>query len=312
MKAVIFLAVLVLSSMLLTPLRSSENYNVIDFKRACSFLEHQYVSEVGLLRASFRPEYSDYNKAYIGDNLLGYEALRVCGQGKLARKINETLNAQYRNYLYSIRWRVLLGVKIESVPRLNFYKVLKTVGNLTVMAEVKRKKPLTDWRDYADWLFLEAINSMIIGNKSKAYKLFKEGMELFDGSGFKDKAYNKTSTYDTYKLGLAVLAYKELSSPLEYKDKISEVLHVISRSQDPVSGGIFTNYRAAGNRTIFGENISDANVETTSLIILALKANLTELTQIPNHEGTDLWFLFQLILILFLVVFATLEALRLE
>ncbi len=259
----------------------SNPYDVLGLRKVCAFLKGQYIPDVGLLRASFKPSNGDYGKVYLSDNLLGYMALRVCGFNKLAESIHKTLLTGYGNYLYTGRWEVLSGVKIGDNPRVRFDKVLGRRDNVTIVAELQGNKVLSDWKEYADWLFLESLNSLIEGNIPRARELFREGMAFFDGHGFADKAYNKTRVYDTYKLGLAVFTYRALSEPPKYERKIKDILHILSEAQDPESGGIFTNYKVdGGGKLVFSRDVSDVNVETSSVIVLALYSDLPEsLTQ---------------------------------
>ncbi len=288
--------------MLLISLVNAKTYNVLDLSRVCSFLKNQYVPKARLLRASFSPNYGDYGKAYVSDNLLGYEALTVCGLKELAEEIFKTLSTQYRSYLRSGRWEVLSGAEISNTPKVRFDRVLGREDNITIIAGVEGSKPLSDWREYTDWLFLEAINSLIKRNKSSANELFQEGMAFFDGYGFNDKAYNKTHTYDTYKLGLAVLTYRALGEPTKYKEEMNKILYVLSESEDPGNGGIFTGYKVIRGKLVFGGNVSDVNVETSSIIILALYSNYPKITSTINCNRPELPYL--LIIILVITCFA--------
>ena len=191
------LLLIVLGGALLSSSVRSNPYDAIGLRRVCTFLKGQYVPDAGLLRASFRPSNGDYGKVYVSDNLLGYMALRVCGFNELAESIHKTLLTKYRNYLHTGRWEALSKVKIGDNPRVRFDEVLGRKDNVTIVAEVQGNKTLSDWRGYADWLFLESINSLIEKDKVSAYELFREGMAFFDGYGFADKVYNKTHAYDT-------------------------------------------------------------------------------------------------------------------
>ena len=274
------LLLVVLCGVLFPSFILSNPYNVLGLRKVCAFLKGQYVPDVGLLRASFMPSNRDYDKVYLSDNLLGYMALRVCGFNKLAESVHKTLLTGYGNYLYTSRWEVLSRVKIGDNPRVRFDKVLGRRDDVTIVAELQGNKVLSDWRDYADWLFLESLNSLIERNITRALELFREGMAFFDGYGFADKAYSKTRVYDTYKLGLAVFTYRALSEPSEYEEKIRDMLHILSEAQDPESGGIFTNYKVVKGKLMFSRDVSDVNVETSSVVVLALYSNLPEsLTQ---------------------------------
>ena len=248
--------------------------SVIDLEKACTFLKNQYVSDIGLLRAAYRPWVADYYRAYINDNILAVNALTVCGEEDLANRVLATLTSNYRAYLDTGRHEVLIGQPIPDKPLGPMDVVMGTIGNITIIAELRNESEVLDLNNYADWLFLESINSLIKGNETRAWELFNKAMEMWDGYGFMDAAFN--GTYDTYKLALAVYAYRALGEPLNYRDEISDVLDVLARTQDPESGGVFTGYKIVNGSIKVGDDVSDRNAETTSIVILALFSQCPE------------------------------------
>ena len=86
-------------------------------------------------------------------------------------------------------------------------------------------------------------------------------MYFFNDYEFAERTYNKTRVYGTYKLGLATFTYRALGEPSEYKEKIKDMLHVLSETQDPESWGIFSGNKVIGGKLVFSRDISDVNVE---------------------------------------------------
>jgi len=243
-------------------------YDVINLGKACTFLRNQYVPEAGMLRAAYSPWTDDYGRIYINDNVLAVKALTICGDSKLASIVSSTLTSKYGRYLRSGRHEVLVNEPIPDTPLVRTNVVLGHVGDVVVVAEIAGNSTLSDWRVYADWLLLESINSIIKGDEVRARKLFRDAMLMWDGMGLRDKAVETTGQYDTYKLALAIYAFKALGEPSSYENQVKEMLSIIARAQDPISGGIHTNYILHNGTPYF--NVSDSNVETTSMVIIAL------------------------------------------
>ena len=111
--------------------------------------------------------------------------------------------------------------------------------------------------DYADLAFLEALYFHKVNGTGAAVQDFNLGMKLYDGTGFKDKAFN--GTYQTYKLALCDYVGKVLGMSVP-----ATVESNLVRMQD-ASGGFFTGYGPT-----FSTEGTTTNTETTSLAILAL------------------------------------------
>ena len=90
-------------------------------------------------------------------------------------------------------------------------------------------------------------------------------LALWDGVGFNDRATQALSRYSTYKLALALLAAGKLGRPLPMRRAILRRL----AAQQHADGGFITDYDAAGRP------VGLANVETTCLVILAMRAQAT-------------------------------------
>lgn len=82
---------------------------------------------------------------------------------------------------------------------------------------------------------------------------------MWDGTGLKDRVTAKTGRYAVYKLALAMIAAHRLNEWPTTMNGISERL----LKQQAEYGGWITDYSADG------EPVGLANVETTSLAVLA-------------------------------------------
>ncbi|WP_297418804.1 hypothetical protein [Thermococcus sp.] len=130
---------------------------------------------------------------------------------------------------------------------------------------------MTDWESYADLLVYGALDDLLKDNKSGALELYSKLLMMWDGNGFRDKAFN--GVYQTYKCALFVYLYRVLGKPDEGRNAYLRCLHIISSLQAR-DGGIITGYRVENGRII---PIGDTNTETTSMVVLALYSDYPEM-----------------------------------
>ena len=266
---------LILGFLMNTSLQSS---NSLDKEKLRIFLESQYVPEARLLRAATDPNIEDSRTIYIAsDNLLASKALEVL-KSPYAHIIAEEL----KNYNggKNNQHDVLVGIDIPD----NFYEpsvvIMGTICsrkfNTTFIIKFEnhsRLNPIVyDWDLYADLVVYRALDSLLNGSKSYAEKLFEKLMTMWNGYGFKDRAFN--GKYATYKLALAIYLYRALKAAnskiiTKYRDTIDKCYEIIYLMQRD-DGGIITNYKVKNNRII---PIGDANTETTSIVVLAIYSN---------------------------------------
>lgn len=124
----------------------------------------------------------------------------------------------------------------------------------------EQQPAFADWQDYADLALYGALNACNQGNREQAHERFQQAMNLFDGLGFADKAYqnSKPSLYATYKLALALHVGALLSEQRE--DRLLTVL----LTKQNTAGGFVTLYDSKD----IGRG--DSNTETTAYALLAL------------------------------------------
>lgn len=134
-------------------------------------------------------------------------------------------------------------------------------GNKIVKTEVLTKQLLRGWEEYADLLLLAAMAKSST-DPSAAKKHLNQALAMWDGTGVKDRATREIGRYAVYKLALATVAAVRLNQ------RPAAVAAILDRllAQQSEAGGWITDYTAGGKR------VGLANVETTSLAVLALDA----------------------------------------
>ncbi|HXG06056.1 MAG TPA: hypothetical protein VNI77_01870 [Nitrososphaera sp.] len=127
--------------------------------------------------------------------------------------------------------------------------------------------------DYADIAFLKAIHYYRMGDYQRSVECYQTGREMFDGIGFRDRAYAADGNrYSTYKLALWYIANDLVKREADVAEHVREIL---SKMQDKETGGVYTHYTSALKPD------SQTNVETTSLAILAFDSSLLQ----PNAQS---------------------------
>jgi hypothetical protein len=191
------------------------------------------------------------------DNYLAAKLL-AHGNPRLAERITAAMRGFGIDHSGKIE--ILFGEAKQPLP-LRQYELLEVrrVGEKIIRTEVVRDAVLKDWQAYADLLFLAAIAET---SKEKAQQHLADGLKLWDGNGFKDRAAAKQHQYATYKLGLALVAAAALEVKPEFQGAIVERLLALQGTE----GGWITDYDEKL------KPIGLANVETTCLAILGLEA----------------------------------------
>jgi hypothetical protein len=191
------------------------------------------------------------------DNYLAAKVLHK-SHPLVAEKITKSLAS------YSIRKsgkiEILFDEAKEPLP-FRHYKLteVRRIGDKVIKTEIVTDQVLTGWEEYADLLLLA---TMALSDKSQANERFRQAMQMWDGMGFKDRVVEVQKVYATYKLALALIAAKEVGERASAHEAILERL-LEQQSED---GGWITDYDRSG------KPVGVANVETTSLAVLALDA----------------------------------------
>ncbi len=257
--------------------------------KGVEFLSNRFNKDLGLLSASPIVEKDTY--WLTNDNKLATIALNAAGQRADLAFILEQSIAANGNPTHGV-----IEVLNETDESINWplYGDKKVVNTLTASGEEicfdtrmppkegdteDTRTPMDDWKEYADLAFYGVID---LHKKSESTKdknvkdkllqdakdLYAKTMEKFDENGFADKAFNSTDNekkqYTTYKLALSIIAGVALDE--EIKQEIIDRL-LLSQAIDDV------NQSLGGFTTLSTAEIArdgDANVETTSLALIAL------------------------------------------
>ena len=273
MKRVICLALLVSTLVGLTALsacRSSQSASpemAKSTQRMESYLLASYDSALDLVRES--PNANPNVYWLYSDNYLASLALKEA-EPDIASAIVPAIDGyQFRP---SKRWAVLGG---QAVPDDLFAMgVIPATIARQESREIRSEIPsplfhMDDWQEYADRLLLAAINASNRGDRKEARRLFEKAQGMFDGLGFKDKAFTVRGYYDTYKLALYLLAAERISIQVPERQWVISLILSL-QEKDPASncyGGVYTEYDEDGKALPH----SDTNTETASLALLALK-----------------------------------------
>lgn len=245
--------------------------SIIDKEGVTRFLRSQYVPSIGLLRASVYT-YPDNITAYVAnDNVLATRALEVLGERELASAIRTKLDREYAGG-FNYKIEVLFGVNIPDLFYTVRYEELGEIDGYRVVYERQGDKVLEDWYGYADLLVYRALDKLLEGSRNLAELLFINLTTMWDGYGFRDKAFNATGVYAVYKCALFIFIYRALefagSRVIEkYVEIKNACAEIISRAQDQQTGGVKTDYRVVNGMVVIE---GDVNVETTCMVILAL------------------------------------------
>jgi len=253
--------------------------NILNIDGLRSFYIMMYIPELKLFKASYTVENTTIYIA--NDNLLASRVLPIIGLYDLGKEVLTRLNNDYHGG-YNGRIEVLFGMDIPDT----FYTTYKEfLGDYQVNGtdyqvyweKTNTSSILEDWYEYTDLLVYHALDKLLAGSRSEAELSFINLTKMWDGYGFRDKAFN--GVYAVYKCSLFIYLYKALDyagSTIihDYDGIYYKCLDIVRNAQDPVYGGIHTDYIVRnGDIVITG----DMNIETTSITVLALCSDYPEI-----------------------------------
>ncbi|HJN09527.1 MAG TPA: hypothetical protein QF564_12615 [Pirellulaceae bacterium] len=204
------------------------------------------------------PEYREAKVYWLyHDNYLAAEVLEN-SHSELSKRIQKAL--QSYGIAKSGKIEIVFDAAIRPLPFRHPELIeVKRLGNKIVKTEIITDRAFKGWEEYADLLLMAAM-ALSHTEPSKSKRYFAQALAMWDGMGFKDRVTLKTGKYAVYKLALAVIATGRLDIRPAELDSIIERLLV----QQSESGGWITDYTADG------KPVGLANVETTSLAVLAI------------------------------------------
>ncbi len=220
-----------------------------------TYLAARYNPALGLLNEA--PQVAPHTYWLTNDNALAAYAFAQLGQADLSATINKSIlrYGSATNGLIEVVW----GMPVSFPPYDKFDDPLDQVGEDAIMQEVHdRGLKLTDWAEYADLGFYGALNNFHQGDRSGALSVYASTLELYDGTGFHDAAFE--DSYATYKLALAFYVGAIIQAPNPYREQMLATL--LSMQDD--NGGFHTEYDK------LQKSGGDTNTETSALALLAL------------------------------------------
>lgn len=240
-------------------------------KNAVNYLTNvMFVPSVGLDKEA--PISKPYTIWLTNDNILAYSVLL-----DFNKSVAETLNQSLANYGVSGNGLVELALNktIEPIRTPN-YNNITTIGQYTIMEEVRNGSVMQDFNQYADLCFWWSQNLLLSNDVTGAINYFNKGMSMWNGTGFLDVVFNTSQPkeFQTFKVGLALwmaerLNYTtngNLSQQTSFTDAdYSEMQNIVWSLQDPSNGGIHTGYTSTLGAI---SSNTDTNVETTSICLL--------------------------------------------
>ncbi len=218
-------------------------------KRGREFLLRLMHPELHLL-----PEFAGHHVIWLyHDNYLAAKVLAPTHPAEAAK-----ITTAIRRYGVerSGKIEMLFGEGALPLRRYELRDVAKTV-KFTIRSEFTTDELNAHFDGYADLLCFAAIAEP---DAAKARAHFAAALAMWDGTGFNDEATRHSKLYATYKLALALRSARrfEMQSPA-----LTAMRGRLLKMQVD-SGGWITDYKPDGTP------VGMANVETTSLAILAL------------------------------------------
>jgi hypothetical protein len=243
---------------------------------AFDYLISNYNPEVGLIRVS--PDSPSLRNTYYvySDNLLASFVILNYSSNKSQIEIALNITNTIRHYIspqYTNQYEALLGKADGFFPSRDI--ILYNKNGLNILATVADSSlPKLNPREYADIGFLETVYYVLRGPYRKAVMSYNDALRTWDGTGFRDKAFNEPSSdsyhqYQTYKLALYIYASKELGSGL--KENILNMLMSLQSTTGQNKGGFYTCYAVTNNRLCL------TNTETTAIAALAIAKSMREI-----------------------------------
>jgi len=232
---------------------------------AYSYLVNSYNSTLGLCYEN--PEAK--NVYWVtNDNVLASYALQQRNR-EIADNITETMKRIANEYgLSTSQTGIPLNCRAEILLGYNVNCFFNETENITLNASfygsiLKTEKAnnsiLPDFEQYADLLCYASLVKWRKQNYSEADYYYEKVKAMWDGNGFKDKAYN--GSYATYKLGLFYFLNKMTRKGSFVFER--QLIERVWQCQDS-NGGFKTDYYGNGSFPV-----CQTNTETTAIILLS-------------------------------------------
>ena len=222
-----------------------------------AYLKAQYNPAIGLI--SEAPNSAPNIYWLTNDNALAAYTFAQLGDQEFSRNLTESINNYDTdsNGLIEILW----GEPVVYPPYVSTQVMILQVDADQIWQEYHLEGArFEDWAEYANLAFLGALNIEYQGDHQAALQIYSDALQMYDGTGFTDKAFD--GSYETYKLALALYSGSVIGAPIPNATAMLETLLNMQYSD----GGFFTHYTDSNTPT------GDTNTETTSFALLALNS----------------------------------------
>ena len=259
--------------------------------KAASYLVASYNSTLRLCPEVYG--HSELGRRYwiCSDNLLAYYALQ--NYNETSKTISDEIKAEIKEYAanyglptnseglpLSYKHESVIGEVLPPYFRSTSNCYLVNGSDCTIMTEINNGTLMDDWENYADLLAFRGL-SLINENKSvDAKTCYDKMMNMWDGYGFADTAFEKdeTKTYQTYKLALSMILRKALGLPKPaIENNMTEIIKICQQDNGGIITGYYRDLQTGGHL---------ANAETTALVIIAETNSTTLPTPTPSPSPT--------------------------
>jgi hypothetical protein len=237
------------------------------------FLKGQYNPEYGLLQES--PNIGRHRYYLTNDNALAAYVFEKFGEDEMASILRSSLDryGYDSNGFVEVAWGEAIvwpplhhkDIVVEKkVPGACDLPNTEETGPLADCVLQETHTPdlgfFYDWSSFSNLHCMGAVNEYNKGNLAVAHWLYATELSTFDGVGWADEAWRRRDgVYETIGPAWCLYAGALLGLPVH-----EDLLVALLAQQNKDTGGFHTHYR----RDAF--QLTDPNVETTSLALLAL------------------------------------------
>lgn len=259
--------------------------------RAVDYLVNNYNAPMGLI-----PEVPNgttcwlYSDNFLASYVLGNYDRNNSPLTSLSTNISNTISRYMPSFPDALNQYMVLNSSVWAFNASDKY-IIESHGSTVINATFNNGTAVLNSSEYADIAFLKALYFNRTDNATQALIEYQTGINMFNGIGFNDTAFQKGESigqYQTYKIALCIYVNRILQ--LEYPQALQTILLKMNAS----SGGFYSGYDGD-----FSSNGTSTNTETTCLAILALKDPIIY-TPIPEYEALLIILLISTILVVFL------------
>jgi hypothetical protein len=235
---------------------SNKNNNHLDINAAYKYIIDRYNPNYGLVS-----ENEHINKYWLwSDNILAAQVLEEYDHD-VSENISKTIKRYIQKYNIGLQsaWTVLIDPVLISQGQASFNApTSKNFDDNIWYSDYSGNNEL-QCSDYANISFLKSIYFYKINKTTDSKKCYDQGMNMFDGKGFKDKSFISDGfRYSTYKVAL----WKIATSITGFGQSIPYA-SIIAKMQNTKTGGVYTFY----SKNFYPDG--QTNIETTSVAIMA-------------------------------------------